>query len=150
MSDVQPIVNAVYRFFGAVDGRDWSTAEQLMRDPFHLDYSSFGAGEPADLPPGDVLGGWAQLLPGFDSTHHQLGNLDVEAAEGAAVVEVYGTATHVIGDRSWVVIGSYRIPLARGADGWVLTGVEFRFKAQLGDLGLPAEAQARAAEEATR
>lgn len=139
----QSVANTIYRFFAAVDDRDWNSAQGLMRNPFHLDYSSFGAGDPADLDPTAILEGWAQFLPGFDATHHQLGNLAIEVDDDSAVVDFYGTATHVIEDRSWVVVGTYRATLIGEGGGWLLTGLQFLFKFQLGDTDLPAEAQAR-------
>jgi len=50
----------------------------------------------------------------------------------------------VIDTRSWVVAGTYRSTLVQDGEDWVLTGLEFRFKYQLGETDLPAEAQARA------
>ena len=66
--DVQ---NTVARYFALVDGRRWPELEALMTHPFHLDYSSFGAGDAADLEPSAILAGWRRLLPGFDHTHCQ-------------------------------------------------------------------------------
>ncbi|MGC4123250.1 MAG: nuclear transport factor 2 family protein [Myxococcales bacterium] len=145
MTDYPNVANAVARFFAAIDARDWAGAEQLMARPFHLDYSSFGGGPPAELPPSAILDGWKKLLPGFDHTHHQLGNLDVEAGRESAVVRCYGTATHVLGLRVWTVVGTYRVTLRREERSWVLTGLQFNFKYQAGDLTLAAEAQGRAA-----
>ncbi|MEM9291596.1 MAG: nuclear transport factor 2 family protein [Acidobacteriota bacterium] len=135
--------NAIARFFAAVDDRRWSDAEAVMSDPFHLDYSSFGAGPGADRAPKDILQGWSQFLPGFEHTHHQLGNLDLAIDGDSARAQCYGTATHVIGDRVWTVVGVYHLTLRRAEQGWKLTGNRFAFKYQSGDTDLPAEAQKR-------
>jgi len=141
----QAAANALYRFFAAVDKREWDAAKELMHAPFHLDYSSFGGGDAADLDPAVILEGWEAFLPGFDVTHHQLGNVDLEVDGDSAVAEFYGTATHLIDERAWVVVGTYRATLAADSGGWRLTGLRFRFKYQLGDTGLPEEALARIA-----
>ncbi len=148
MSMTIDIANTVARFFRAVDDRDWATAEALMSDPVHLDYSSFGAGDAADLPPQTILAGWQGLLPGFDHTHHQICSLDVTVAGDRATVGCYGTATHVIaeadGGQVWTVVGRYTLTL-QNRKGWQLTGIVFHFKYQDGNTGLPALASARVA-----
>ncbi|MEM1022493.1 MAG: nuclear transport factor 2 family protein [Myxococcota bacterium] len=137
------IQNAVCRFFRAVDERAWSEARALMTDPFHLDYASFGAGDPADLNPDDVLAGWRTMLPGFDHTHHQLGNFELEMDGGRATVGCYGTATHVLEGRSWTVVGRYVLSLVEQEGRWKLSGNRFLFRFQDGDLGLPEAARLR-------
>ncbi len=142
------IANTVARFFKAVDDREWAMAEALMANPYHLDYSSFGAGEAADLAPTQILKGWKGFLPGFDHTHHQIGNLDISVDGDKAKVACYGTATHVIADAGggtvWTVVGTYTITLKRVGD-WKLTGTTFHFKYQDGNTGLPEKAAERAA-----
>lgn len=148
----QDITNAVHRFFAAVDARDWDAARVLMTDPFHLDYSSFGAGPGADLDPADILTGWKGMLPGFDATHHQLGPLDIEVEGDRALVRCNVTATHHIagadGGTLWTVYGGYILTLNK-ADGWKLAANIFNFKFLAGNPELPALAQARAAAQNT-
>ena len=92
----QDIINAVTLFFAAVDERDWEGAEALMTHPFHLDYSSFGAGPAADLAPSKTLAGWQSMLPGFDATHHHLSPLEIDVAADIATVHCSVVATHQI------------------------------------------------------
>lgn len=116
-----------------------------MAAPFNLDYSSFGGAAPAECDPAAVLDGWKAFLPGFDATHHQIGNLQIESSETSAKVECYVTATHVIsgaaGGAVWTVVGIYFLPLIREGDGWKLTGCRLQFKYQDGNTGLPTLAQ---------
>lgn len=142
----QEIANSVQRFFTAVDNRDWAGAEALMTSPFHLDFSSFGAGPAADLAPADILTGWKGILPGFDATWHQLGPLDIEMSGETATVRAYVTATHQIADAEggalWTVYGNYALTLVREDGAWKLSGNRFRFLT--GNPDLPALAQQRA------
>lgn len=142
------IENSVARWFKAIDRRDWKAAEALMVDPFLLDYSSFGGDPAAALKPSDILTNLARFLPGFDATHHQLGNFDVECDEKTAIVNCYVTASHFIASAAegpvWTVIGSYEIPLVRDGDVWRLSGCRLDFKCQHGNTALPALAQQRA------
>ena len=148
MSDPYELGNALARFFRAVDERAWDTARAAMTAPVHLDYSSFGAGAPADLDPDLIIAGWAELLPGFERTHHQLGNLELTPGESSARVRCYGTATHVIGPEVWTVVGSYDVKLVRVDGRWLIRSLRFEFKYQAGALDLPARARARLAQDA--
>ena len=136
--------NVVARFFNAVDGRDWDRVASFMRTPVHIDYSSFGGGHHADRSPADVVDGWRSVLPGFDHTHHQLGNLQVVVEGVEAAVEAYVTATHVIGAEVWTVVGRYEIRLIRAEAGWRVSSLRFLFKYQTGATELPEAATRRA------
>jgi hypothetical protein len=143
------ITNVVQGFFEAVDTRNWDAAEALMTNPFHLDYSSYGAGPAADLAPTDILSGWQSVLPGFDATHHQLGPLIIEETGDRAQVRAYVTADHQIAGAEngevWTVYGSYVLTLTKEGSDWRLRGNTFQFKFQTGNTDLPALAQSRAA-----
>lgn len=145
MPDDRQVANAVARYFAAVDARDWDGVMGLMTPTFRLDYSSFGGGPAAELSPAAIVGAWKGLLPGFEHTHHQIGNLDITVEGDRARVACYGTASHVIGARVWTVVGRYEKTLVRGAAGWRVSGSRFVFGYQTGDTTLPAEAQKRAA-----
>lgn len=145
----QTISNAVIRFFAGVDGRNWASVEALMQAPFHLDYSSFGAGPAADLAPSDIIKGWQGILPGFDATQHHLGPLDITEDGETAQVKASVIASHHIaeaeGGELWVVHGDYDIELAKADEGWILTSLTFQFKFLSGNGDLPALAQQKAA-----
>lgn len=145
---IQEITNTVSRFFAAVDGRDWNVAEALMTNPFHLDYSSFGAGPGADLAPVDILTSWKGLLPGFDATQHHLSPLHIELEGDTATVHATVIATHQIagaeGGEVWTVHGDYELRLIKDG-GWKLSANILNFKFLTGNPELPALAQARAA-----
>ncbi|MEM6706141.1 MAG: nuclear transport factor 2 family protein [Acidobacteriota bacterium] len=143
-SQEDPVANVVAQFFAAVDDGDWAGASQLMTNPFHLDYTSFGAESARELAPETVLEGWQQVLPGFEHTHHQIGNLRIEMRSKDAEARSYVTATHQIGERVWTVVGSYEVSLRRSGSTWKLSGLRFLFKYQTGDLELAAEASQRA------
>lgn len=145
MNDYVEVANCIARYFAAVDERNWERVAELMTDPFSLDYSSFGAGEPADLAPRTILAGWRKVLPGFDHTHHQMGNLDIEVEGEKASASCYVTATHAIDHEVWTVVGTYNKELVRDGADWKLSGSQFLFKYQSGATHLATEAQRRAA-----
>ncbi|KZK84088.1 hypothetical protein PsAD13_02457 [Pseudovibrio sp. Ad13] len=152
MDTIGPIQNRISRFFIDVDDRNWASVEAAMTGLVHLDYSSFGAGEPVDLTPEAITTAWKELLPGFDQTHHQIGNALVESKEQKATVKVHATATHFIdgaeGGDIWVVYGTYHIALVHEGGAWKISSIQFNFKFQDGNMDLPVIAQARADEKA--
>ncbi len=151
MDTVGPIQNRISRFFIDVDDRNWEAVEAVMTDRVHLDYSSFGAGEPIDLSPAEITAAWKELLPGFDQTHHQTGNMLIESKEQKATVHVHATATHFIDGAEagdiWRVYGTYHIAMVHEGGTWKIKGIQFNFKFQDGNPELPVLAQTRAAEK---
>lgn len=117
-----------------------------MNTPFHLDYSSFGAGPAADLDPADILAGWRKILPGFDATQHHLGALNIQAGDTQATVHTNVIATHCIagaqGGEVWTVYGDYELKLEK-ADTWQLSAITFSFRFLTGNPDLPDIAQKR-------
>ena len=147
MDTIGPIQNRISRFFIDVDEQNWESVEAMMIGRVHLDYSSFGAGEPVDLTPEAITAAWKELLPGFDHTHHQIGNVLVESKEQRANVKVHAIATHFIdgaeGGDIWTVYGTYCIALIHEGGSWKITSIRFNFKFQDGNIDLPVLAQTR-------
>lgn len=143
------ITNTVSRFFADVDRYDWDGVRMCMTDPFHVDYSSYTGVEPTDVSPVDLTGSWAAVLPHYDSVHHQIGNLIVEADEDTASVQCHGMSTHFIADHPGgdleFIVGTYDLSLIRRDGAWKLSGMRFNFKYASGNQTLAAEAQRRAA-----
>ncbi len=140
------VANAIYEFFEAVDAQDWPALRAAMTSPIHIDYSSMGGGAPAGLSAETVVEGWAQLLPGFDHTHHQLGQLHITVDGSAGAVRAYVVGVHLIGDRDWTVVGTYDMTWTESAGRPQLSSLRLNFKYQTGDSALPDEARARVAD----
>ncbi len=147
MDTLGSILNRISRFFIDVDDRNWASVESAMTGRVHLDYSSFGAGEPVDLTPEAITTAWKELLPGFDQTHHQIGNTLVDSKEQKATIKVHATTTHFIdgaeGGDIWVVYGTYNIALVHEGGEWKINSIQFIFKFQDGNIDLPVLAQTR-------
>jgi hypothetical protein len=87
-------------------------------------------------------------MPGFDKTHHQLGNYIIETDSLVAKVFCYGTATHYLSNESknnlWTVVGSYDLELKTIGKAWRITKMTFNLKYVDGNNELPKMAQDRA------
>jgi hypothetical protein len=145
MSDFQAISNTIARYFRTVDACAWERTRTLMTAPFHLDYSSFSGEPAADLDPQAILDGWAQVLPGFDHIHHQIGNLDIEIEGDTATAICHGIALHSLDRKVGSVVGEYANWLITTEQGWKLSGSRFDFKFTDGEEGLHQKAAARIA-----
>ena len=131
---------AVTDLFVATDARNWSAIEHIFDESVLLDYSSFTGQPAATLTPADITTAWKGVLPGFESTHHQVGNFQVTEASKAAQVSCYGTASHHLPDDNgnvWLVVGTYDFELVKDArKRWRISSMKFNFKYQEGNGGL--------------
>ncbi|WP_281612584.1 nuclear transport factor 2 family protein [Flammeovirga sp. SubArs3] len=138
------IINeTVTRLFIATDNKDWNTIESIFSDQVELDYSSMNGNPKTTLTPRQIIDGWKTILPGFTSTHHQIGNFVTTIRNTKADVFCYGTATHFLEDEDgniWTVVGSYNFELERVKNEWKITLMQFNFKYQDGNTSLPSKA----------
>lgn len=133
----------VTKLFVAADQRNWPEVAQAFASKVILDYSSMNGSPPTTVTPDQIIKAWKGILPGFESTHHQLGNFISKANKDTATVFCYGTATHYLPDEKgnlWTVVGSYNFDLKKIKDQWKIISMKFNFKYQNGNTSLPAKA----------
>lgn len=136
--------STVIGLFVATDQQAWETVQESFADEVVLDYSSMTGNPAANLSPQDIVTAWKGVLPGFEHTHHQIGNLLGSVDGDRAKVFCYGTATHYLEDENgnvWTVVGSYDFDLQRQEDqSWKISSMTFHFKYQDGNTELPQKA----------
>lgn len=129
----------VTQMFVATDQRSWQVVENCFASSVNLDYSSM-TGQPASiLKSNEITASWKTVLPGFEATHHQLGNFICTISNDTAKVFVYGTATHYLTDEKgniWTVVGSYDFDLKQEEKHWKITAMRFNYKYQDGNTQL--------------
>ena len=127
MSDESAVTRAVADLGLRVDARDWDGLVALFADEVAVDYTSLNGGEPATMPPSELVGGWRQLLEPLDGTHHLLGLLSVLLEGDRATCACNVTAVHVLanatGGPHWTVGGRYDLDLVRTSAGWRITAL---------------------------
>ena len=135
---------AVTRLFISTDLQNWEAVEESFATEVNLDYSSMNGQPAAKLSPEQITSAWKTILPGFESTHHQLGNFITSENEGHAHVYCYGTASHFLEHETgnlWLVAGTYDFDLQKDAQGkWKVASMVFNFKFQDGNTALPGAA----------
>ncbi len=137
-NDIQAQVS---RLFVYTDQHEWEKLENTFAEKVLLDYSSFTGAAAVELTAAQIVQAWRAFLPGFQATHHQIGNYLVENDGNTAKVFCYGTATHYLPNESgkdvWVVVGSYDFELVKTESGWRVAAMKFNFKYQDGNTELP-------------
>jgi len=143
---METINQVVTQMFVATDQRQWDQVASTFASQVVLDYSSFTQQPAATLTPQQITTAWKGVLPGFESTHHQLGNFLTKVEGNKAHIFCYGTATHYLKDEQgnlWTVVGSYDFDLQQEGSTWKITHMKFNFKYQSGNASLPQKAIAR-------
>jgi hypothetical protein len=137
----QHIIAVINDIFKGADARDWEMVQNAFAPEVLLDYSSFGAGDPARLTPAQISSAWQGLLPGFDRTEHRPDDFQVKIEGNSATVTCSGAADHFIGKEIWTVRGQYEFHLLKNDRRWQADRMTFRFQEQTGNTALPAQAQ---------
>jgi ketosteroid isomerase-like protein len=152
--ETQNIISTVSAIFNGSDERNWSKVENSFAEQVVLDYTSMVGGEPSKMSPTEITKAWKTLLPGFQSTHHQIGNFTVNIDGNKAMVHNRGLALHYLpnqtGNNIWVVVGTYDFSLTKSSSGsWKVATMKFNLQKQEGNVELPKLAQQNVKEGAT-
>ena len=141
---MKKVNEVVIDLFIATDQQNWSAVENSFADRVLLDYSSMNGAPATALTPDEIINAWKKVLPGFEHTHHQVGNFVTSVNDNQATVFCYGTASHYLTDTQgnvWTVVGSYNFDLSQdNEENWHITGMTFNFKYQDGNTMLPEKA----------
>ncbi len=139
---MENINGVVVRLFVATDQRNWRAVEQCFAPKVTVDFSSMNGSPASLLTRQELVQSWKAVLPGFESTHHQLGNFITTAKSDSAHVFCYVTASHYLPHEDgslWTVVGSYDFDLTKNRSRqWEITKMAFNFKYQAGNTDLPA------------
>ncbi|MDX1958990.1 MAG: nuclear transport factor 2 family protein [Leptospiraceae bacterium] len=135
------IISTVEKVFTGVDERDWKIVNDTFAQKVSLDYTSLTGGSPAILSSDEIISAWKSVLPGFYSTHHQIGNFTVQKNGEQATVKFSGLALHYLPSNEfenvWVVVGTYESSLELDQDkNWKIVKMKFNLQKQIGNLNL--------------
>ena len=86
--------DVITQLFISTDQRNWPDVENCFANKVVLDYSSMNGSPAATQTPSDIITAWKSILPGFERTHHQLGNFMTSKNGDQSKVFCYGTASH--------------------------------------------------------
>ena len=116
------IADLSYRYAAALDARDWTLLEQVFANDAVYSIGAYGefVGVPA------IAEKLSELLGGYDSTQHLIGNpisdVDGGRARSTCYVRAYHQWTDQEGCRHTMELGGvYRDELVNGPQGWRIT-----------------------------
>jgi hypothetical protein len=140
-TDYQQIIETVTTIFTSCDERNWQQLKDTFADKVLLDYSSLSGSPGASLNAESIINSWKAIFPGFQHTHHQVGNFKVDQSNAEATVSCYGTATHFLpnetGKDIWTVVGTYDFHCTKINGAWKADAMKFNFKYQDGNTEIP-------------
>ncbi len=139
----------VKKLFIATDGRFWDKVEKLFTEELYLDYQTFNGDSPAIVKAEDIVYAWSSFLPGFDYTHHQIGNMLTKITDDKAEVFCYGTTTlfmNAAKEKFLTIVGSYTFDIVAVEGMLKIKGMVFNFKFKIGNAGLTELARKKVAE----
>lgn len=143
MNDTIAIQETISKLFIHSDQRNWEGVEAQFASEVNLDYSSMTGNPATVLSPQQITGAWKTVLPGFSSTHHQVGNFISQVSDDQAHSFCYGTATHYlehVDGNLWTVVGSYDFDLEKTEGQWKIIAMTFNYKYQEGNTSLVQQA----------
>lgn len=127
----------------AVDRAAYDFAKAAFAPEVVVDYTSLWGGEPFTTTPTELVDAWRGIIPGFDTTWHELGDVTVKIDGDTATASAFVDVRHWIGDRLWRPIGTYYWDVERIEYIWRVTRMEFDMTNEIGDRALAAEATER-------
>ncbi|QJF50326.1 nuclear transport factor 2 family protein [Roseobacter ponti] len=128
----------------AVDRAAYDLAEAAFVPQVVIKYTSLRDGAPATMKPAALMEAWGGIIPGFDATWYELGDVTVTIDGDTATASAFVDSRHWIGDRLWRPVGTYIRDLTMIGSGWRVTRMEFDMTGETGDRAPAAEAMERA------
>lgn len=152
--DLKTLVNKellrdlITTFFINTDKRQWAALKNSYDKKVLIDYTSMTGGNPARMTPEQIIASWKALLPGFDKTHHQIGNIFIYLSDKSARITCYATINHYLQhttskDSLWTLIGDYDFHLRNLSGEWKINKIQFNLCFAHGNENLPKLAQKR-------
>lgn len=141
MMDSKAIIETISAIFSGADERNWQKVESSFAEKVLLDYTSMQGGEPATVTPEDITTAWKALLPGFDSTRHNISDYNIKISGNEATVTANGKASHYLAvngkNEEWVVEGNYLFSLKKENGDWKVSSMKFNKEKISGNTQLP-------------
>lgn len=127
------IINSVATF---ADQGDFATLETLYTDEIQVDYTSLWGGDVQTHTPQSLITAWANVLPGFDQTYHDISNIQVAIVDDSAIATANVIADHYLAADHWQVSGQYEYRLVKQSDRWQITHMTLNVTDEVGDRTL--------------
>lgn len=149
LKDREDIKTVVLRYATGADLRDWEMLQSVFADQVDIDFSSFGGGPVTTVSSEEYLGFVKALIPGFDSTQHQLTNFVIDINGNEANCVAYMQAEHFVATEDeelcHTVGGYYTYRLTKENTDWKVCSLKLSATWSRGDMRAHEIAAQRAA-----
>lgn len=137
LKDRIDIKNTILSYATAADFRDWALLRSILADNLDIDFTSSG-GPALKVTAEEYVAQVQGLIPGFDTTQHQLTNFHIEIQENKAKTRVYMHAEHFYRSKTKVldraVGGYYNHELQRIQGVWKISRLKLTETWSRGDM----------------
>ena len=136
--DEAQVRSTIYSFSALADQSAFEYLGTLFATEVSLDYTELFGGEVQTISNQTLMQQWAGFLPGFDTTFHELSNMQVSLEQGdtdlnCAQVTVDFTASHWLDDSGfWAISGVYQFTLIKEGGNWAISHVKLFAKEETG------------------
>ena len=138
--DEAAIFTIVESVANLADKSNFESLEQLYAEEIKVDYTSAFGGEVELKSPQALMTQWANSLPGFDRTRHQISNIEIEVKENRATTTANVTADHYLNKMFWQIAGSYEYGLVKENGRWAINQMTFIAESEQGSRDIIQEA----------
>ncbi len=107
------------------DRGNFESLEKLYNQEVEVDYTSAFGGEVELKSPQALMKQWANTLPGFDRTRHQISNIETVIKGNKATASADVIANHYLKDNFWQISGSYEYGLVKEDGQWMIEKMTF-------------------------
>ena len=114
------------------DTGNFEALEALYAQEIEVDYTSLSGGKAEIKSPQTLMTEWACVLPGFDRTRHEVGNIQVCSNGRTATARADVVAYQWVGDLFWKVKGDYVYGFAKNGNRWFISAHQFNLKEEDG------------------
>lgn len=141
------VKNVVLSVATLADTSNFEALKGLFAPEVTIDYTSLFGGEVEKKSPQTLMEDWAGVLPGFDSTNHAVTDIRVRMEDNRLKATANVRAEHRLGDKFWIVEGSYDYEFLRDGERFVVSKLTFNLAGEAGDRALIAKAADKAKEK---
>ena len=134
--DEAAIQTTVESVANLADQGNFESLEKLYADEVQVDYTSAFEGEVELKSPQALMTQWANSLPGFDRTRHQISNIETEVKGNKATATADVVANHYLNEMFWQIAGSYEYGLVKEDGQWEIAKMTFIAESEQGDRAI--------------
>lgn len=137
LKDQADIKNTILSYAIAADFRNWGLLRSILADSLEIDFTSSG-GPALKVTAEEYVAQVQGLIPGFDTTQHQLTNFNIEIKGNQAKTTVYMQAEHFYRSKTETldraVGGYYNHELQRIQGVWKISSLKLTETWSRGDM----------------